>query len=816
MSTVRLALRQILRSPGYSAVVVLTLAFGIAVNSMLFGMVNQFFLRPMDVPDAERLVLVLHRTTAWKMPHQISFPDFKDYRESLTTVQNLFALMPGPAHLSAEGRTPERAWFEIVTPNAFQALGLRAALGRTLLPSDGEEIGAPLVTMLTHECWQQRFGGDPDIVGRAVIINGHPFTVVGVAGPEFRAFSYSLSVAGFVPTSAISAMRDNGAGLLEWRGAAAWKAMGKLAPGARLDDARAEAAVVTARLVSGYPDSHDGSSSVVMPEMHARPEPIFADYLPGIMALFAAMVCLVLLIACANVANLMFARTAARSKELTIRASLGATRWTIIRQLLLESLVLAALAGIAGWYLADWGGVLFQQFAPAGDIPARTDLQPNWRDHVFVMSISALAALGSGLLPALRASQIDLVASLKGGPGGAGFAGRHRMRNMLVVGQVTFSLVILCCAGLFARSLYQVQSLDIGFRPDHLLMASFDLKLQGYDDERTEQFHRAAIERMRALPGVKSAALTGSVPFSYFIGSRDIRPENPAVTLPNDVLASGFAQVSPGYFETMGLRLDRGRMLNESDTRDTARVAVINRALAEACWPGRDPIGRRFQPWKDGPWIEVVGVAATAKYVMIGEPDRPYIYVPLAQDNTAPVTLMLRTAGDPASVTASVRAAMRELDPHLPVYDIRSMDELMNQSVFAFMPLRMGSTLAGIQGTIGLLLAIMGLYAVVSFGVTQRTREIGIRMAIGARPGEVVRAMLREGMRLTLIGILIGLVFSALLGAALSKLLYGLSPFDVPTLLGVATLLSAIALLACWIPARRATKVDPLVALRAE
>jgi predicted permease len=816
MSSLRLALRQILKSPGYSAVVVLTLAFGLAVNTMLFGMASQFMLRPMDVPHPERVVLLAQRSAAWKMPHQISFPDYRDLRESMKTVEGMFALLPSAAHLSAEGKSPERAWFEIVTPNAFQSLGLKAQLGRTLLPGDGEAPGAPLVTVLTDKAWRERFGADPEIVGGAVMINGKPFTVVGVMPAEFQAFSYSMSVAGFVPISATGAMRDQGAEMLTWRGAGAFKVMGLLAPGATLDDVRAEAAVVTSRLVQQYPEDHKEVTSVVLRESQARPDPIFSDFVPVIMALFGAMVTLVLVIACANVANLMLARTAARRKELTVRVALGATRWTIVRQLLTESLVLAAIAGVVAWYLSDWISTVFTQFQPTGDMPARTDFTAGWRDHLFIIVLSGAAALGSGLLPALRASRVDLLDNLKGVPTGAGARRRHWMRNMLVVGQVALSLVVLCSAGLFARSLARVQNLNLGFNPDRLLMASFDLKLQGYDEPRAEQFRRVLMERVQALPGVESAALTSTVPFSYFIGARTAIPENPAIPLANDEIAIGFAQVTPEYFATLGLRLDRGRMIADFDTATTSRVAVINQAFADAVWPGQDAIGRRFQPWRQGPWIEVVGIAATAKYVMVGEPPRPYAYVPLTQEPASPLTVMIRSQGDPAALTSSLRAALREIDPHLPAYDMITMDELMGKSAFAFMPLRMGSLLAGVQGVIALLLSIMGLYAVVAFGVNQRTREIGIRMAIGAQGRDVVRAMLREGMRLTLIGIGMGLAMSILLGLVLSKVLYGLPAFDAPTLLGVSALLFGIALLACWVPARRATKVDPLIALRAE
>ncbi|HEY0947300.1 MAG TPA: ABC transporter permease [Opitutaceae bacterium] len=815
MSDLRFALRQLAKSPGYTLVVVLTLAFGIAVNTTIFGMVNLFFLKPLPVSDGSRLVYFLQRSEAFKMPHGLSFPDFKDYRERLSSTRDLVAFMPSPVNLSASGKSPWRAWVEIVTPNAFGTLGVQAAVGRTLLPSDGEEKSAA-VAVLNHDCWQQQFGGDPAIVGRAIVLNSRTFTVVGVAAPGFGSFSYGMKMSAFVPTGALESLRENGGQMLADRGAAGWRVMGRLTEESSLDQARSEAALVFSQLAQAYPDQHRKTEALVVPEDRARPDPIFADFMPVLAALFTGLVGLVLFIACANVANLMLARAASRQKELTMRAALGATRSRLIRQLLVESIVLAVLAGVVGWIIASWIGELLVRFAPQGDFPVHVETETLWQEYVFTAAISLIAGLASGLLPALRASRIDVVEQLKDGGSGRASSGRHRLRNFLVISQVMFSFVVLIGAGLFLQSLRRVQSVELGFRPENLLLLSFDLSLQGYSEDRAQQFHRQLLERVQALGGVRGASLTSHIPFDYAVSMRNVWPENPPAQMAEGRMLAGIASVAPGFTEMFGVTLQSGRTLAETDTAKTPRVAVINAEMARACWPGQEAVGKRFRPWRDGPWTEVVGVTQTAKYVMLAEAPRPHFYVPLAQDYAAPATLMLRTAGDPTALTSAAREAVRSLDPHLPVYNVRTMEELIGNSIFALMPLRMGATLAAVQGVLGLLLSIMGLYAVVSFGVAQRTREIGIRMALGAAHTDVRRLVMREGLRLTLVGIGIGLTFALALGFGLSRVLYGLSAIDPMVFPLVTILLVAISALACWLPARRATQVDPMTALRAE
>src|SRR5664280_1219328 len=591
-SDLKFALRQLAKSPGYTLVVVLTLALGIAVNTNIFGIVGAFFLQPMPVPDADRLTLVLQRSEAWNYPHAISFPDFRDYRARTASFSDLVAFFPQPMHLSAEGKTPERAWIEVVTPNGFSALGVPAALGRVLVPSDGEAQGGQPVAVLTYRFWQNRFGGDPRVVGQVVQINGHPFTIVGVAREGFQGFTSSLVMSAFVPSGAITQVYGDGAKFLDERGIPAWRTLGKLRRGARVAAADAEVKVVTAQLVRDFPDSHKGTQGMVLPEGRCRPDPMVADFSMMFAILFMSLVTLVLLIACANVTNLMLSRALTRQKELTMRAALGASRWRLIRQLLSESLLLAGLAGLAGWFLASRVGDLFARFAPHGDIPVAMATGPAPRDYLFTVVLSLLAGVASGLVPALRASRVDLVESLKESPGGRLADGRHRLRNLLVVSQVAFSLVVLISAGLFVQSLQRARSVNLGFRSDHLLMLSFDLGMEGYSYERGESFIRQTLDKTRALPGVTAAGVTQHVPFDYYVQIRDVWPENPPPRFKDGSSSVAYSRVDPGFFDLMGLRLLGGRLLAETDTESAPRVTVINQAMAAQCWPGEDAIGK--------------------------------------------------------------------------------------------------------------------------------------------------------------------------------------------------------------------------------
>jgi predicted permease len=498
-----------------------------------------------------------------------------------------------------------------------------------------------------------------------------------------------------------------------------------------------------------------------------------------------------------------------------IRTAIGANRWRLIRQLLAESVLLACLAGVAGSLLANWSGYLLSKMPTgAGDMPIRADEASwDWRVFAFTLVMSVLAGVVTGVAPALRATRFDLHSALK--EGGLLASSRHFFRSSLVISQVAISVVVLIAGGLFVRSLQQVADARLGFRSDHLLLASLDLGLQGYDEARQKQFHKQLLDRLKVLPGVRSASLASYVPFSYFFEIAMIAPEEKAGD--KDSFTTVHANyVTPEYLTTTGGALLMGRDFTQFDSETSTKVAIINATMAERLWPGQDALGRRFKFGAEGDFWQVIGVARNAKYVMLGEEPRPFFYAPLAQRHVSPVTLHLWTDAAPAALTPAVHDVLRQMDADLPIYNVRTMEDHLNDSAFAMMPLRYGAVLAGGQGLLGLLLAAMGLYGVVSYAVSQRTREIGVRVALGASRFEILRIVVRDGLRLTLIGLAIGLLVSLGFAAILTKVLYGLTPAAAPVFAVVAVLLAGVATLACYLPARRATKVDPMVALRCE
>jgi putative ABC transport system permease protein len=813
----RYGARMLLKSRGFTVAAVFTLALGISANITIFSIVSEYFFKPLPVKDPERLVWVLQKNAVWDKPHGHSWLDFRDYRERLEVFSDILAVAMGPAHLSVAGHQPDREWIEMVSGNYFSMLGVEPKLGRLFRRDEGEKPGADPIIVLSHEYWRRKFGGDASVIGKTLNVNGHPFTIVGVTPETFGSAQWKLAPRAFVPASMLGQARPDGDELLKARAAAIFKVMARLKPGVTVAQAGAAAEIAGRHLAREYPDEHKGASVFVALEQYCRPEPVAAEFMPLVASVFMAMVGLVLLISCANVANLMFSRSVVRQKEMGIRTAIGANRGRLIRQLLAESVLLACLAGVAGSLLANFSGYLLSQMPMgAGDMPIRVERDWwDWRVFVFTFATSVLTGVVTGLAPALRATRFDLQTTLKEGGGALLASSRHFFRSALVVSQVAISVVVLIAGGLFVRSLEQVADTKLGFRTDHSLLASLDLGLQGYDEARQKQFHRQLLDRLKELPGVRSASLASYVPFSYFFEVAQIAPEEKAGD--KDSFTTAHANyVTPEYLTTTGGVVLRGRDFSQFDGETSTKVAVINATMAERLWPGQDALGRRFKLGQGGDFWQVVGVARDAKYVMLGEEPRPYFYAPLAQRHASPVTLHLWTDGDPAALAPAARGVIRQLDADLPVYNVRTMEEHLNDSVFAILPLKYGATLAGAQGLLGLLLAAMGLYGVVSYVVSQRTREIGVRVALGARSLDILRLVVRDGFRLTLIGLALGLLVSLGFTAILTKVLYGLTPAATPVFVAVIALLAGVAMLACYLPARRATKVDPMVALRCE
>jgi predicted permease len=815
MGDFRHAFRGLLKQRGFALVAILTLAFGIGVDVSLFGMLSAFFLQRLPVKDSERLVLVMQRGDVINIPYGYSYPDYLDFRRSLRTLSDLAAYTPMPAHVSARGQAPERTWIEVVSPNYFTLAAVAPALGAFPRGGDSEATGGAAHVVLSYRYWQRRFGGDPAVVGRGIVINGKSFTAVAVAPESFTGLSWAMAVSAWVPSGSIGALMNGGDAFRDNRGTPAFRLMGRLSPGRTLDEARAEVDVVAARLAAQFPVQHKNSRPMVIPENRARPDPSLAGFLPIFAAVFALLSGMVLLIACANVANLMLSRAVERQRDLAIRSAIGASRFRLMRLQLVESAIIASMAGVVGLLLAKWSGVAISAFVKPGDIPVNEAHGWDWRVYAFTFGASVVTAFAAGFWPARNASRFDLVHLLKQGTPGAG-GGRHRLRNLLVVGQVTMSLVVLASAGLFMHSLRQVQHLALGFTPERLAMASIDLGLQQYSEARGRQFLKDLLARAEALPGVQSATVTVHVPFDYGMQFADVSSGVPVGGAKDEYTSTAFTVVGPRFFETAGLTLTRGRGFDTRDDEHSRRVAVVNERMARTLWPNADPIGRRFRFGRNGDWIDVVGVARDGKYVMLAEQPRPYFYLPLAQRYSSPVTIMVRASGDPAALAAPLQRLLAQMDPDLPVFNVRTMQRHIDDSVFGLMPLRLGASMAAALGALAMLLAVMGLYAVVSHAVTRRTREIGVRVALGARRADVLRLVMRDGMRLSLLGVAIGLAVAAALGYVLSLVLYGVAPFDVPVFSAIAALLLGVSALACYMPSRRATRVDPLVALRCD
>jgi macrolide transport system ATP-binding/permease protein len=653
-----------------------------------------------------------------------------------------------------------------------------------------------------------------------VRLNGHPFTVVGVAPPGFtgllRGFEAELWVPLMMQGRAVPGSSD-----LTERGNRSLLVMGRLRPGVTIEQAQSRFDAVAASLHETHRDSWTDVRSqpraiTLVAESGARLFPQARGPVVLFVALLMTVVGLVLLIACVNVASLLLARASARRKEIAVRLAVGAGRARLVRQLLTESLLLSALGGGAGLMLAAWGTDLLLAFEPPVPVPIALDLGIDWRVLGFAFAVTLLTGALIGVTPALAATRPDLASALKEDAGAAGAAPqRARLRRVLVVAQVTLSLVLLTGAGLFVRSLQNAGAIALGFDRTNLSVMSFDLQLQGYDEPRGRAFCRQVIERVRALPGVTAASLATQVPLGLFSGTRKGITIAGYDALAGEDMEIDTSSVGPDYFRAMRIPVLRGRAFTERDAQGAAGVVIVNQTFARRYWPDRDPLGQRIQMGGGGdpgtPSLEVVGVAADGKYVTLGEEPRPFFYLPLDQDHASSLTLLVRTTGDPAAALPALRAAIHEIDRDLPVYDAKSMSDHLALSL---LPARMAGAVLGVFGLVALALAALGLYGVVSYSVSQQTREIGVRLALGARPRDVLRHIVAQGMRLTAIGIALGLVIAAAVARLLSSLLYGVSPSDPVTFGAVALLLAAVALLACYLPARRAAAVEPMVALR--
>jgi len=811
---VRYALRMLVKSPMLTVIVTLTLALGIGANTAIFGIVNGFLLRPLPARSPEQIMVIAGKMTndTIGVP-TLSYPELTDLRKQATVFSDVFASETSIGGLSFAGRTEEFV-FSYVTGNYFTALGMQPALGHFFAPPQGETGGKDSYLVLGYSYWQKRFGGDPAVIGKQALLGGEEAIIIGVAPKGFQGTQFAVDTEGYVPLNMLS----NAAQFWPDRTARNLSVFARLKSGVGLKQAESSVSLVAARLAEQYPATDKGVSLRVIPERFARPQPFTTNIVPFIAGLFLVLAGLVLLLACMNVANILLVRATVRQREMAIRAALGAGRTRLMRQLLTESMVLAFFGAIGGFLLGKWSSGTIPLLLPkTTGIPIHLDFSFDWRVFVYALAAALFTGVVMGLWPALRASRADVNAVLHGeGRSDSAGSSRHRLRSVLVVAQVSGSLVLLIVAGLFVRSLIGAQRAYLGFDPDHVLNVTLDPNEAGYDAARTNNFYKELERRASALPGVSSASLAFSVPMGVSSATSQVYVEGRVLPPGQQAPLVFYNDVDAGYFDTMRVPLLRGRAFTQNDDEKAQRVAVVNQAMAKQFWPTENPIGKRFSVTAaTGPFIQIVGVAADGKYVFLGWSHQPFYYVPLAQNYQSYRTLQLRTSIPPDSVIPQVESEIHALDPAVPISDIRSMKESLSGANGYFL-FRVGATLAASLGILGLILAVVGVYGVVSYAASQRTHEIGIRMALGANRWNILLLVLRQGLLLVTAGVVVGLALAFALTRSMATLLIGVGPTDALTFVSTTLLLAAIGFWACYAPARRAMRLDPMRALRHE
>jgi len=811
-SDIRYAARLLARSPGFTAVAVLSLALGVGANTTIFSLLSALLLQPFPGREPAKLATVYTSDYSGPPFGASSYPDYLDFRAGTHAFEGLAAYGAKPL-LFTEGGESQRILAQLVSGNLFDVLGLRAAYGRTIL-RDEETPGQHAVVVLSDAFWRRRFGADPAVVGREVALNGKPYTVVGVGPPGFSGLLRGIGVDLFVPAVMDRALTGDS---LDSRGTRGLFLVGRLRAGARLEEAQAELAVVARRLHASFPDEWtnrrgEPRAVTVLPEDASRVLPMVRGPLTAFLAVLFAAVGLVLLIACTNVASLLLARANVRRREIALRLALGAGRGRLVRQMLTESVLLSGLAGLLGTGLAVAALRLIVAFQPPLPFSLALGLELDARVLLFTLGLSLATGIGFGLLPALRASGAGPAAALKARGDEAPRRRLLALRDALVVAQVTGSLVLLVGAGLFLRSLSRAQAIDPGFDPEQALVFSLDLAAQGYDEAGGAAFYSTLQQRLAEAPGVGAVSFSTYLPLTLGGERRSFRAVGYEPGPGEDMeVASSF--VGADYFATMRTTLARGRGFTVQDAPGGRLVVVVNEAFVRRYWPGRDGLGERLVlPWREGEVeLEVVGIARDGKYASLGEEPTPYIFYPHRQLYRSQMAVVVRTEGDPAAFTPEARRLVAGLDATLPVYEVKTLRAHLGTALF---PARAAAALLGSTGALALVLAAIGLYGVLSYLVTLRTREIGVRMALGARRADVVRLVVGRGLGLAATGLALGLVLAASVTRFASFLLYGTSPLDPATFAGVVALLAFVAFLASWNPARRAASVEPVVALR--
>ena len=814
-------LRMLKKSPGFTFVAVLSLALGIGANTAIFTIINAVFLHPLPVEEPFRLAELFTRDTITFNANAnfqltgTSLPNYEDYRDQNNVFSGL-ATVTFPISLNWGGQAePQQLNASLVSGNFFDVLGVKPYRGRAFIPDGDKKIGGNPEVVLSYSLWARRFGSDEKFIGQTILLNGTPYTVVGIAPPGFKGIVslgrpdllwIPITMRDYVLTGQLKDLESNRR--FRWL-----SIVGRLKSQVDLAQARAAMKTVAAGLEKEYPRDNKGRTvelfSLNESALGINQRKQFS--LAG--GVLMGVVGLVLLIACVNLANLLLAQASKREKELSIRAAMGAGRARLVRQLLTESTVLSLLGGLAGLVVAYWGRNVLWSFRPPFLLDGSIDLSFDARVLGFTLLISLFTGLIFGIIPAIKASGTDINEVLKtGGRGGALGWTHNRLRGLLVISEIALALVALVGSGLFLRSMQNAQQFNPGFESQNLLQMNFDLGALRYDADHGQQFFRDAIERAKTVPGVVSASVSSNGVFGGGLAGTIFR-EGEQTDPNNRGTLVNFDDVTPGHFETMRIPLISGRDFTDFDREKTTRVAIINEAMAKAIWPGQEPLGKRFAIVKEPELLQVIGVVGTTVVGQIGEDPQPVAYLPMRQQYSPFATLVVRTNSNPELLIGAVRAQVQQIDKNLAFTNAQTVQQILGQGLWAA---RMGAALLGLFGALALILASIGIYGVLAYSVAQRTSEIGLRMALGAQPRQVLGLVLRQGMLLAVIGAAVGIIVALPVARMAGNLLYGVSATDPLTYVGITLLLMAVALLACYLPARRATRIDPLIALRVE
>jgi predicted permease len=810
---IRFGVRMLLKNPTVTLVAALTLALGIGANTAIFSTLNGLFLRPLPVANADRLVVIGGQMRGEDGGTGLSYLEYQDLRSQTEGFSELIAYNLNLVGLSFNNN-PETAVVSFVSENYFSGLGLKPAAGRLLYGAEVEKRGTEPEVVLSYAYWKKRFNLDPSIVGRQIKVNGRSATIVGVAPETFRGLYSIIDMQAFLPMS-MRTLSSDSEDFWTKRDDRNLRIYGVLKPGVSMKQAQTNLDVVMNRLARQYPEEKNFIARIY-PERLARPEADPSNSIVLVGILFMVLAGMVLLLACTNVANIILVRSTSRGREMAVRAALGAARIRLIRQLMTESVLLALIGGFCGIALGAWVSHLLGSIRiVALGSPLVFDFSMDWRVFAFGLATALVTGVLVGMAPAMRASRTNLNQVLQEGSRGV-VAGsvRSRMRNSLVMVQVAASLMLLVVAGLFVRSANNAEHQYLGFDPSHVLNATIDTRTMGFDKTKALRFYKDLVDHARTLPGVQSATITANVPMGYSSDAAAVYIGGRAAASKEDVPVVGNNQVDVHYFNTMRVPLLRGRAFTAQDNDKAPLVAIVDEVMAQKFWPNQDPIGKRFSlKGLEGPFIEVVGLSKQGKYGNPGENPTPFFYVPLDQSTPLVATLQLRSSIAPETLGPQVEAMVHNLVPGLPIFSLETMEQSLEGANGLFL-YRMSTRFSGALGLVGLVLAMVGVYGVISYAASQRTHEIGVRMALGASRGNILLMILRQGIFLIGGGVLAGLILTVLARRGLSSLLVGITGSDPLTLALASLLLAAVGFLASLIPARRAMNVEPLKALR--